>query len=261
MGNNKQLVDLDKKQPLKDIYRRNQYKIDDRFVLRDGKTHKCAILCPGGGYTLVCSFIEGTSIARKLNAMDISVFIVYYRVRKKAIYPNPQDDLARAVREISAKADEYHVDMTDYSVWGASAGGHLAGSFGTTVMGYARYQLPKPGAIVLSYPVITLEKDLTHQGTRQNHIGKKADEKTARKYSVQTNVDAAYPPTYIWCGDADGTVSPENTKMMEQALERNHIAHQCEIFPGVDHGVGPATGTAAENWIEHAVTFWKENMR
>lgn len=49
--------------------------------------------------------------------------------------------------------------------------------------------------------------------------------------------------------------------MMEQALERNHIAHQCEIFPGVDHGVGPATGTAAENWIEHAVTFWKENMR
>ena len=45
--------------------------------------------------------------------------------------------------------------------------------------------------------------------------------------------------------------------MMEQALERNHIAHQCEIFPGVDHGVG----TAAENWIEHAVTFWKENMR
>ena len=81
-------------------------------------------------------------------------------------------------------------------------------------------QLPKPGAIVLSYPVITLEKDLTHQGTRQNHIGKKADEKTARKYSVQTNVDAAYPPTYIWCGDADGTVSPENTKMMEQALER-----------------------------------------
>ena len=211
MGNNKQLVDLDKKQPLKDIYRRNQYKIDDRFVLRDGKTHKCAILCPGGGYTLVCSFIEGTPIARKLNAMDISVFIVYYRVRKKAIYPNPQDDLARAVREISAKADEYHVDMTDYSVWGASAGGHLAGSFGTTVMGYARYQLPKPGAIVLSYPVITLEKDLTHQGTRQNHIGKKADEKTARKYSVQTNVDAAYPPTYIWCGDADGTVSPENT--------------------------------------------------
>lgn len=83
MGNNKQPVDLDKKQPLKDIYRRNQYKIDDRFVLRDGKTHKCAILCPGGGYTLVCSFIEGTPIARKLNAMDISVFIVYYRVRKK----------------------------------------------------------------------------------------------------------------------------------------------------------------------------------
>ena len=96
---------------------------------------------------------------------------------KKAIYPNPQDDLARLSGKSVQKADEYHVDMTDYSVWGASAGGHLAGSFGTTVMGYARYQLPKPGAIVLSYPVITLEKDRRIRGTRQNHIGKKQTRK------------------------------------------------------------------------------------
>ena len=83
MAKRKQPVDLDRKQTLKDVYRQNQYKLDDRFVLRDGKTHKCAIICPGGGYGMVCSFIEGTPIARRLNAMGISAFIVYYRVRKK----------------------------------------------------------------------------------------------------------------------------------------------------------------------------------
>lgn len=261
MENGKQPIDLDRKQTLKDIYRRNQYKLDERFVLRDGKMHKCAIICPGGGYSLVCSFIEGTPIARKLNAMGVSVFILYYRVRKKALYPNPQDDLARAIREIQDKAEEYQVSMSDYSIWGSSAGGHLVASFGTSFMGYKKYQLAKPGALVLSYPVITLTKDLTHQGTRDNLIGKDAGEAKAEMYSVDNHVDKSYPPTYIWCGDADTTVPPENTKRMARALEDNHIPYQCEIFPGVEHGVGPATGTSAEDWIDHAVDFWLKNNK
>ena len=256
MEKDKQPVDFDRKQAIKDIYRSNKYKLDDRFVLHDEKVHKCAILCPGGGYYCVCSFIEGVPIARKLNAMGISAFILYYRVRKKALYPNPQDDLARAIGEIRAKSEEYHVDMTDYSIWGSSAGGHLAASFGTSSMGYKKYQLGKPGALVLSYPVITLTKKLTHQGTRDNHIGKNAEETKAEIYSVDNHVDETYPATYIWCGDADTTVPPENTKMMARALEDNHIPYKCDIFSGVEHGVGPATGTSAEAWIERAVDFW-----
>lgn len=103
MAKSKQPVDLDRKQTLKDVYRPNQYKLDDRFVLHDGETHKCAIICPGGGYGMVCSFIEGTPIARRLNAMGISAFIVYYRVRKKALYPNPQRMIWREPLQRSAK--------------------------------------------------------------------------------------------------------------------------------------------------------------
>jgi len=33
---------------------------------------------------------------------------------------------------------------------------------------------------------------------------------------------------------------------------------QCETFPGVDHGVGPGTGTAAEGWLNRAVDFWRK---
>lgn len=151
--------------------------------------------------------------------------------------------------------------MTDYSIWGASAGGHLAASMGTTSMGYIKYHLPKPGAVILAYPVITLEKNLTHQGTRENLLGKNATEKIAKEHSIDSNVDANYPPTYIWCGTADTTVPPENTKMMEKALNEKYIPCQCEIFEGVEHGVGPASGTNAEGWIDHAVEFWKKESK
>lgn len=250
-------IDIDKKQYLKDIYRRNQYAIDDRFVIRDGKIHKCAIICPGGGYGMVCSFIEGTPIARKLNELGISALIVYYRVRKKATFPNPQDDLARAVREIHEKSDDYHLDMSDYSIWGSSAGGHLVGTFGTSTMGYKKYHLPKPGALILIYPVTSLEKEITHAGTRGFLLGKDASKEMELRRSVYTNVDKDFPPTFIWCGDADSTVPIVNTELMVKALKKHNVEHESIIYPGVEHGVGPGTGTAAEGWINKAVAFWK----
>ncbi|MBT2293478.1 hypothetical protein J7E73_31180 [Paenibacillus albidus] len=69
-------------------------------------------------------------------------------------------------------------------------------------------------------------------------------------------MDENNPPTYIWCGDADDMVSPENTKMIDSVLTEWNIVHVCNLFPGVKHGVGPATGTSAEGWIDKAVEFW-----
>lgn len=209
---------------------------------------------------MVCSFIEGAPVARKLNELGISAFIVYYRVREKARRPHPQEDLARALREIINGASEYHVDPTNYSLWGSSAGGHLAGSFGTETMGYHCYGLPKPNAIILSYPVISMEGDLPHSETHDNFLGKQATAAMERDASIDRNVTGNYPPTYIWCGDADAMVDPENTRRMASALEKAGVPVCCEIFPGTDHGIGPGTGTAAEGWIGHAVDFWRDQV-
>ena len=249
--------DLDTRQSLKDVFfTKNEYKLVTDFVIRDGKKHPCAILVPGGGYSMVCSFIEGVPIARKLNAKGISAFIVYYRTKRQAAFPNPMDDLARGVREILSHADEYNIDTENYSVWGASAGGHLVGSFGTDNMGYVKYGLPKPGALVLMYPVISLDPKYTHMGTRNNLIGKNGSKEMEDMVSIQKHVHPGYPDTYIWCGDADELVDPLNTKMMKEELEKAGIRSRCDIFPGVIHGVGPGTGTNAEGWIDKAVEFW-----
>ena len=247
---------MDKQQAIKDLFHKKEYELIDRYVIRDGKTHPVAIICPGGGYSLVCSFVEGKPYAEKLNAMGISALILYYRTGKKAGYPHPQEDLARAVREVMERAKEWNLDADNYSIWGSSAGGHLAASFATENMGYAQYGLPRPACLVLVYPVITLHRELTHSGTRKNLLGRDASCERESFASIDEHVTADYPRTFLWCGDADRTVPPENSKRMDAALTAAGIAHEFHVYPGVKHGVGLAEGTSAEGWIEQAVRFW-----
>lgn len=240
-----------------DTYRKNEYSLKP-YLLQDGKQHPVAVICPGGGYRRVCSFIEGRPFAKKLNKMGYHAIVVYYRVRNLAVYPNPQDDVARAVREIHDQAAAWKLDMRGYSVWGSSAGGHLAASYGTESMGYIKYGLPKPGALVLVYPVVTMGEK-THPGSRNYHIGAYASRKYIALTSVEQQVTENYPPTFLWWGDQDGTVDPENSRMLKAALEQHHIPSLCQEYKGVDHGVGIGKGLPCEGWFEKAVAFWESH--
>ena len=244
---------------LTDTYRKNEYKLQP-YRIRDGKMHPVAVICPGGGYRRVCSFIEGHPYARKLNKLGYHAFVVYYRVRNLAAYPNPQEDLARAVKELHDHAAEWNLDMTGYSVWGSSAGGHLAASFGTDAMGYSRYGLPKPGALVLVYPVVTMA-GRTHEGSRNYLIGPHPAREYVDVTSVENQITANYPPVFLWWGDQDGTVDPVNSRMLKNALEENSIPCVCREYQGVGHGVGIGKGLPCEGWFEDAVSFWEKCRR
>lgn len=241
-----------------DTYRRNEYALKP-YLLRDGKKHPVAIICPGGGYRRVCSFVEGHPYAKRLNRLGFHAFVVYYRVREKAAFPNPQDDLARAVREIHDHAEEWDLDMRGYSVWGSSAGGHLAGCFGTESMGYAKYGLPKPGAMILVYPVVTMGEK-THTGSRNYLIGPNPSKEDIQLTSLENQITDAYPPTFLWWGDRDETVDPINSKMLTEQLNHNHIPCMCREYKNVGHGVGIIRRLPCEGWFEDAVNFWmKQN--
>jgi len=240
-----------------DTYRKNEYAMKP-YLIRDGKVHPVAVICPGGGYRRVCSFIEGYPFAKKLNRMGFHAFVVYYRVRNLAVFPNPQDDLARAVQEIHSHETDWNLDMRGYSVWGSSAGGHLAGSFGTDSIGYSKYNLPKPGALVLVYPVVTMGEK-THPGSRNYLIGPYPAQEYIDLTSIEKQVTENYPPTFLWWGDCDGTVDPDNSRMLRTALEKHHIPCSCREYNGVNHGVGIGKGLACEGWFEDAVDFWMKN--
>lgn len=237
-----------------DTYRENKYALKP-YLIRDGKTHPVAIICPGGGYRRVCSFIEGHPFARKLNKLGYHAVVVYYRVRNLAVFPNPQDDLAHAVREVQDHAGAWRLDMRGYSVWGSSAGGHLAASFGTESMGYAKYGLPKPGAMVLVYPVVTMGSR-THAGSRNYLIGAYASQEYIDLTSIEKQITPNYPPTFLWWGEQDETVDPVNSLMLKEQLEANRIPCVCREFPNTGHGVGIGKGLPCEGWFEDAVAFW-----
>ncbi len=177
-------------------------------------------------------------------------------MKEKALFPAPQDDLAKGIRELLARSEELGLLTKNYSVWGASAGGHLTASFGTKHLGYEKYGLPKPAALILSYPVISMDPKLTHRGSHDALLGREAAPEMEIKTSIEQQVDGDYPDTFLWVGEKDQTVQPENTTRMDEALSHAGVRHAVERYPELDHGLGPASGTPAEGWIERAVSFW-----
>lgn len=220
------------------------------------KQAKCVFILAGGGYESVCSILEAYPIAKKVNEMGYAAFVVKYRHAANASAPNPMDDLAAAIRFVMNHCNQFHVDMTGYAVMGFSAGGHLCASFGTEDLGYAHYSLPKPAALILSYPVITMGS-LTHDGSRKALLGADASAELIDKYSVENHVAKQYPPVYLWQFDADDTVPIQNSKMMAAALEANGVSYVYQVYPGTAHGVGEGRGMVCEGWITEAIHFWE----
>lgn len=239
---------------IKASLRKNKYYLDDRYAIDDGNDHPFVVLLPGGGYSIIYSYGEGDPIAKELNNKGISAFILYYRVKKKAHYPNPLDDCASAIKHILDNAQNYHVMKDNYSLWGASAGGHLAASMGTDHVGCNIYNLPYPKSLVLIYPVITFVKEY-HRGSRRLFLGRKVCDECVYKYSVENHVHDKYPETFIWCGDHDKSVPCSNSVLMSNALKEKNIRYELKIYPNIGHGVGLAKGTTAESWFNDAVKF------
>ncbi len=241
------------KQSMYDKYRPNKYELVP-YLINDGKRHPFAIICPGGGYGMVCSAGEGKPFAEKLNKMGYHAFVVYYRVKKKAQYPNPQTDLQQAIKEVFSKAEQWNLDTSNWSIWGSSAGGHLVASYCLENRG-----TPKPTALVLVYPVITMG-EYTHKGSRDNLLGKNPSEDMIKKLSVECSANENYPPAYIWYGTADDCVHPINSRMLRDRLSEFGIPCKVEEYEGIGHGAGLAVGTVAEVWFDNAVDFWQEQL-
>lgn len=223
------------------------------------KPSKFVVICAGGGYGAVATMQEAFPLAQQLYACGYSVFALQYRTGKAALAPAPMDDLAEALRFIFSHKKEWHIDTYDYALMGFSAGGHLAACFGLESTGYAHYGLPRPGMMILGYPVITMG-ELTNPGSRKNLLGKVDihEAKLIERYSIERNISKSFPKTYVWQCDNDIAVPIQNTQMLVNALSENGIPYQYETFPSDAHGWGLGTETPAQGWLGRALHFWHE---
>ncbi|MCF0132544.1 MAG: alpha/beta hydrolase [Blautia sp.] len=233
---------------------------------------KPVIVCPGGGYNVCASMVEGFPVAEELFRRGYKPFILNYRVNPYAAYPNPQMDLMLAVKFLRLNADRFGIDPQDLLVVGFSAAGHLTGSEAGKAQELEEMLLRElsvkepdlakryagvsaiPDKICLSYPVITFTGP-THQDTAENNTG--GDPKKRAELSIENMVKDSYPPTFLWVCEDDQTVPYTNTIAMKEALEKAGVRHQCFVYPQGDHGIAAGIGTSAEGWIDEMCSFFK----
>lgn len=221
------------------------------------------VVCPGGGYQHLAMDHEGVQIARWLNSLGISAFVLKYRLGPKYHHPVMIQDAQRAIRTVRTRAAALHIQPDRIGIWGFSAGGHLASTAATHFdTGDANAADPidragsRPDFAILAYPVISLG-EFAHVGSRNNLLGRNPDPKLVEELSNDLQVTAQTPPTFLFHTTADATVPVENSVRFYLALRKAGVPAEMHIFQNGPHGVGLAAtdatlslwGQLLANWL------------
>ncbi|MGI6117235.1 MAG: alpha/beta hydrolase-fold protein [Bilifractor sp.] len=196
------------------------------FFFRGNPGAKTAIVNAGGGFAYVGAMQDSFPVALELSKMGYNAIALIYR-------PGAQtacEDLAHTIAFLEEHAGDMQIDMTDYSLWGGSAGARMAawvGAEGTAAYGEKAY--PQPAIVVTQYTGLS-------------------------------EVTGSEPPTYANVGTADSIADDQVMQDRIDAIRANGTDAEIEIFDGLPHGFGLGQGTVAEGWVNHAVSFWENHM-
>lgn len=204
------------------------------------------IICPGGGYSGVAVIKEGSEFAKWFNDLGITAFVLYYRM------PNghtqiPLTDAQTALSIVRKHAKSWSINKNKIGIMGFSAGGHLASTLGT----HFKTKAQRPAFMILAYPVVTMEKNLTHSGSRTNLLGKNPTDELVKLYSNELQVTQKTPPTFIIHATDDKTVPVQNSIQLYKALLDKKVVAELDTFAVGGHGFGMRKrGIPVDNWSE-----------
>lgn len=216
------------------------------------------VICPGGGYGGLAQH-EGRDYAVWLNEHGVTGFVLKYRLGSGGYrHPRMLEDAARAVRYVRANASQWKIDPARIGIMGSSAGGHLASTLLTHFEdGQAGAADPiervssRPTLGILCYPVVTMGQ-FTHQGSRNNLLGKDPSEDLIKLLSNELQVTPATPPTFLWHTVEDTAVPIENSLQFAGALRKAGVPFDLHIYEKGRHGIGLANG---HPWTKDCL-FW-----
>ncbi len=127
---------------------------------------------------------------------------------------------------------------------GSSVGGHLASTLLTqfdTGNPWAEDPVERlssrPDIGILCYAVITMG-EYTHQGSRQNLLGKNPPSGLVQLLSNQLQVTSNTPPCFLWCTYDDPVVAMGNTLMFARALREHSVPFALHVYEKGRHGIG-----------------------
>jgi acetyl esterase/lipase len=180
-------------------------------------------------------------------------------------FPAPFLDGLRTVRFVRKNAANWLLDPNKIGVVGFSAGGHLAASVATRFDFALKDDLladvsARPDFAVLGYPVITLEGDAAHAGSRTALLGASPDARLLQENSLQHHVATTIPPTFLFHGSADQTVPVANSLMFFNEVQKFNKQSELHIYQSSIHGIGMTQGQGTMSSWTQALELWlKQN--
>jgi acetyl esterase/lipase len=234
-------------------------------------TGQAVVICPGGGYEGLAYDWEGTDIAKWLNSKGIAGIVLKYRLPSsksvKVSYKAPLQDVQRAMKLVRFHAKEWNVDPGKVGIMGFSAGGHLAANLTTHFDLEGSFEKDsidslsaRPDFTVLIYPVITMKKGITHQGSKNSLLGGDPSEALVKEFSNELHVQPNTPPTFIVHATDDEVVPVENSLLFYKALKEKNISAELHIYPEGGHGFSLALGKGyLQSWTDRLYD-WLNNL-
>lgn len=229
------------------------------YLPEQNTTHTAILLIPGGAYRAIKEENYAGTVKR-FTKQGITVFFLRYRLGPAYQAPTQLLDAQRAIRTIRSKADGLGINSDRIGVLGVSAGGHLAASIGTLYDQFPAKEpddidkfSARPNFLILTYPVITMEPPIAHNTSRQSLLGKTPTTEQVEMFSVEKQVTADTPPTFIVSSTDDPVVQSTNSVLFYSALVAKKVPAELHLFA---HGLHGDADHQLQRWTNPLIFKW-----
>lgn len=235
---------------------------------RPDENRTAVIVIPGGGYRRQVLSTEGVNVAKWLNTLGITAFVLKHRLPVNA-HENPTEvpliDVQRAVRLVRSQAGKFGIDRAHIGVMGFSAGGHVASMAVTCFersvyepVDEADHESARPDFCVLGYPAISYEVFLKSPESRQESSKHLVD--TFLRFSTEKLVTKDTPPVFLFETDDDKTTWAEHSTAFYLAARNAGVPAELHIFKQGSHGFGLGNTRAQVSLWQQLFVAWMHTL-
>lgn len=231
------------------------------FVVDSTAPHRTDIammVAPGGHYDILVWDKEGTDVARWLNTLGISAFVLKYRVPRRSWLDDPNIlsskaalmDAQRAISMIRAKAQHLNLSASRVGFLGFSAGANLAGDLTSSQD--------------RMYPRFDVIDDVDYKPNFQLLLYGAATQSLVENKTVA----AGFPPTFFAISGDDPCVNAYFVAVQFLLLRGAHGRAQPElhIYANGTHSYGRCSDRWVTkdyevcNWPQDAIQFMSHTL-
>lgn len=216
---------------------------------------KAIVACPGGGYTHLAQNHEGFYWSPFFNNLGYVYAVVEYNF-PKGDRNVPLNDVEKAFKILKDSCEVWNIDQQKIGIMGSSAGGHLASAIATHPNA-----IMNPAFQILFYPVISLDKNVTHSGTRKGFLGENPTEEEVEEWSSDKKVTPSTSPVFMALCSDDKVVKPINSILYYNSLVENQVPVAMFIYPEGAHGWGYRTKFKQREQMLLELTAWLKNLK